>query len=103
MRDSAGKSVKMERRKWSDDEVGCLIDLYESKSCLWDIFNKDYSKRDIKEKALNEISEEVNLSVDEVKQKWLSHRASTPNSFTMLEKAPFSSLRLIHSLVFPLL
>ena len=28
-------------RKWSDEEVEELIDLYEEKSILWDLFDKD--------------------------------------------------------------
>ena len=28
-------------RKWSDEEVEELIDLYEEKSILWNLFDKD--------------------------------------------------------------
>ena len=75
MAESTCKEVKVEKRRWSDDEIENLIDLYESKPCLWDIFCKEYSKRDMKEKAMNEICEELSVSVDEAKQKWMSLRA----------------------------
>ena len=40
MAESTGKEAKVEKRRWSDDEIENLIDLYESKSyCLWDIAN----------------------------------------------------------------
>ena len=58
---------KKERRKWNEDEQDILIDLYEARPYLWDIFCKEYSKRDAKEKALNEISEQLDVSVEEVK------------------------------------
>ena len=49
-------------RKWSDEEVDLLIDLFEAKSCLWDIFSRDYRNREMKAKAFEEISEELNIS-----------------------------------------
>ena len=42
---------KKEKKRWSDDEIEMLIDFYESRPCLWDIFSKDYCKRDVKEKS----------------------------------------------------
>ena len=68
MAESAAK-VKSEIRKCTDDEVESIMDLYESRPCLWDTFSKDYRKRDFKEKALNEISEEIFIPVEEIKQK----------------------------------
>ena len=41
--------------RWDDEDVDKLIDLYEARPCLWDIADRSYSKRDIKEKALSEI------------------------------------------------
>ena len=42
---------KKGKKTWSDDEIEILIDLYESRPCLWDIFSKDYCKHDMKEKS----------------------------------------------------
>ena len=85
MAESAAK-VKSEIRKWTDDEVESIMDLYESRPCLWDIFSKDYRKRDFKEKALNEISEEIFIPVEEIKQKWLSLRAQYGRELTNSKK-----------------
>ena len=85
MAESAAK-VKSEIGKWTDDEVESIMDLYESRPCLWDIFSKDYRKRDFKEKALNEISEEIFIPVEEIKQKWLSHRAQYGRELTNSKK-----------------
>ena len=62
----SGETLKNDKHKWTDDEVKYLIDLYESKPCLWDIFSKDYAKRDIREKAFNDISDEPGISIDEL-------------------------------------
>ena len=70
MAESAAK-VKSEIRKCTDDEVESIMDLYESRPCLWDTFSKDYRKRDFKEKALNEISEEIFIPVEENKTKMI--------------------------------
>ena len=71
----ASTVVKKERKKWSEDEMEMLIDLYEARPCLWDIFCIEYSKRDAKEKALSEISDQLDVSVEEIKSKWLGLRA----------------------------
>ena len=44
-KDSKAKAAK-ER---NDDELTLLIDMLESKPCLWDIYHPDYLKRDMKE------------------------------------------------------
>ena len=47
---SQKKKTKAEEKKsWSDEEVGNLIDLFESKPCLWNIHDPSYAKRDEKE------------------------------------------------------
>ena len=43
-------------KDWSDDEVSILIDMSEENACLWDVFNKEYAKRDVKEIAYTEIA-----------------------------------------------
>ena len=67
--------IKAEKRKWTEEEVENLIDQYEAEPCLWDIFCKDYSKRDVKEKAISEIAENIGVTVAEIKQKWTSLQA----------------------------
>ena len=52
MADSEGTNAN--KFRWDDEDVDKLIDLYEARPCLWDIADRSYSKRDIKEKALSE-------------------------------------------------
>ena len=68
----AAKSLK---RSWTDVEVVFLIDLYEGHPCLWNVYSKSYHKRELKEKSLAEISETLDVSMNEIKAKWNSLRA----------------------------
>ena len=43
------KQKQKKKKSWSDEEVGDLIDLFESKPCLWNIHGPSYAKRDEKE------------------------------------------------------
>ena len=63
-------SAKKNIKKWSDEDIDNLIDLYEVNPCLWDIFDKSYQKRDVKEKALAAIAEELDVEINEIKGKW---------------------------------
>ena len=40
-------------KDWTEEEINSLIKLLENKSCLWDIYHKDYKKRDLKEIAFS--------------------------------------------------
>lgn len=70
----AGKQ-KPEKLKWNDELVEKLIELYEERPCLWDISDRSYSKRDVKEKALSEIKEELEVELSLIQAKWKSLRA----------------------------
>ena len=65
---AAGK----QKYKWHDQTVEKLIDLYEERPCLWDISD---SKRDVKEKALSEIKDELDIELSIIQAKWKSLRA----------------------------
>ena len=60
MADSKEKSstAKSQKFRWEDEDIESLIYLYEARPCLWDITDPTYSKRDVREKALSEITEE---------------------------------------------
>ena len=47
--------------RWEDEEIDRLIDLYEERHCLWEIADKSYQKREVKEKALSEICENLGI------------------------------------------
>ena len=53
-------------KKWEDREIEKLIDLYEENSCLWDIFDKSYQKRDVKEKELAAIAKEFDVQIADI-------------------------------------
>ena len=61
MADSKGGSSIAKSQKFccEDEDIERLIDLYEARHCLWDIADPTYSKRDVREKALPEIKEEL--------------------------------------------
>ena len=42
-------------KDWKDEEISLLIDMLEEKPCLWDVFDKAYTRRDVKEIAYTEI------------------------------------------------
>ena len=43
------------KKKWTNENLSQLIDLYEARPCLWDIFCKEYHNRDATGKAKAEI------------------------------------------------
>ena len=53
------KANTSKTEKWSNDQIFRLIDEYEARSCLWDVFSDDYHNRDITSKAKKEM--EVSL------------------------------------------
>ena len=68
-------TTKAKKFNWDEDDIEKLIDLYEARPCLWDIADPTYSKRDIKEKALSEIKDELGIELNLIKSKWNSLRA----------------------------
>ena len=62
-------------KDWSDDEVSVLIDMLEASPCLWDVFHKDYTKRDVKEIAYTTIADALDTTIATVKAKINSLRA----------------------------
>ena len=63
-----------QKYKWNDQTVEKLIDLYEERPCLWDISDQSYSKRDVKEKALSVLKEELDIELSIIQAKWKSLR-----------------------------
>ena len=50
---------RTEKRKWADNKSHVLIELLEERTCLWDIYSNDYTKRDHEEKAYMELAEYI--------------------------------------------
>ena len=63
-------AAKRSNKKWQDGEMEKLIDLYEENPCLWDIFDNSYQKRDVKERALAAIANELDVQITDIKSKW---------------------------------
>ena len=61
---------KSQKFRWKDEDIERLIDLYEATLCLWDIVGTTYSKKDVREKALSEIKEELGIEINTIKSKW---------------------------------
>ena len=67
---SQKKKTKAEEKKsWSDEEVGDLIDLFESKPCLWNIHDPSYAKRDEKELGYSSTAEQFETTIQGIKAK----------------------------------
>ena len=67
---SQKKKTKAEEKKsWSDDEVGDLIDLFENKLCLCNIHDPSYAKRDERELAYSSIAEQFETTIQTIKAK----------------------------------
>ena len=47
------KSRKVTHEKWSGGLISKLVDEYEARPCLWNIFCDDYHNRDVTGKAKN--------------------------------------------------
>jgi hypothetical protein len=62
-------------RRWTDMEVSHLIELYEERSVLWNIFDKNYHKREIRNDAFAALAEELDIPLADVKAKLTSLRA----------------------------
>ena len=77
---NANENLVMQGKKkeskaiWTVDKVNHFIDLFEERTCLWDIFSQVYHNRERKQIAYSEIGDELNISVEEVKTKILNLR-----------------------------
>ena len=43
--------------------------MLEQKPCLWDVFDKEYTKRDVKERAYTEIVSSLDTNIESIKAK----------------------------------
>lgn len=43
--------LPMDSKRWNEDETATLIELLEERGCLWNVLCKEYSIKDVKEKA----------------------------------------------------
>ena len=69
-------AAKKCNKKWKDGEIEKLLGLYEENSCLQDIFDKSYQKRDVKEKALDAVAKEFDVQIADIKAKGMPYEVS---------------------------
>ena len=62
-------AIRSNRRR-QDGKIEKLIGLYEENPCLWDIFGNSYQKREVAERALAAISNELDVQITDIKSKW---------------------------------
>ena len=70
--DMTGKAFKSHlkgAKNWTDEEISLLMDMLEEKLCLWDVFDKEYMKRDVKEIACTEIASYLDTNTASIKAK----------------------------------
>ena len=66
---TAKKTKSKGGKDWTDEEMSLLIDILEVKPCLWDVFDKEYTKRDVKEIAYTEIASPLDTNIESIKAK----------------------------------
>ena len=65
----------LKSRRWCDAEVDRLIELLEERPCLWDVFCKDYHAREKRERAYEDIGNELEMDVSDIKAKIVGLRS----------------------------
>ena len=70
------------KQKWRDEDVLELIELFEERTCLWDIHSNEYAERTKKEKAYLEIAEHFQTTSANVKRKLNTLRAQLGREFS---------------------
>ena len=58
-REKHRRRTKTKKPKWKSGEIETLIDELEKRSCLWDVFDKDYHNREKREVAYTELEDIV--------------------------------------------
>ena len=73
-------------RKWTYDEIDRLLELYEERPIIWDIYNKGYHKREKRAVAFSELSGELEIDVADIKIKVNSLRAQLGREIAKVNK-----------------
>eukprot|EP00112_Aurelia_sp_Birch-Aquarium-sp1_P010845 Seg230.6 transcript_id=Seg230.6/GoldUCD/mRNA.D3Y31 product="hypothetical protein" protein_id=Seg230.6/GoldUCD/D3Y31 len=80
------KQTRKEMKKWSNDYVSLLIELLEERACLWNVCDKSYHLKDVRERALNEMSDSLDASPAEIKTKILTLRSQLGREITKVNR-----------------
>ena len=60
--ESAQLKEQKKQKSWTQSEIFRLIDLYEERPCLWDVFSSDYHDRDVTGKAKSRMTRTLSSS-----------------------------------------
>ena len=63
---TAKKTKSKGGKDWTDEEISLLIGMLEEKPCFWDVFDKEYTKRDVKEIAYTEIASSLDTNIEPI-------------------------------------
>ena len=66
---NGSSTAKSQKFRWEDEDIERLINLYEARPCQWDIADPTYSKRDVREKTLFEIKEELGIEINTIESR----------------------------------
>ena len=83
---TAKKTKSKGGKDWTDEEISLLIDMLEEKPCLWDVFDKEYTKRDVKEIAYTEIASSLDTNIESIKAKINGLRAQLGREVAKVNK-----------------
>ena len=72
--------------KWSNSDVSLLIELLEERAYLWDVHDKSNHLKDVRERALNEMSECLDASPADIKTKILTLRSQLGREITKVNR-----------------
>ena len=79
------KKEKKGAKDWTNDKICLLIEMLEERPCLWDVFDKQYSKRDVREIAYTEIASALDV-LESLKTKINSIRAQFGSELAKVNK-----------------
>ena len=66
---TAKKTKSKGGKDWTDEEISLLIDMLEEKPCLRDAFDKEYTKRDVKEIAYTDVASSLDTNIESIRAK----------------------------------
>ena len=85
-----GNNAKNNKSKggkfWTDEEISLLINMLEGKPCLLDAFDKEYTKRDVKEIAYTETASSLDTNMEFIKAKINGLRAQLGRKVAKVNK-----------------
>ena len=84
---TAEKTKSKGGKDWTDEEISLLIDMLEEKPCLWDVFDKEYAKWDVKELAYTEIASFLDTNIESIKAKINGLRAQLGREVSKVNKS----------------